>query len=128
MFTYKLADALQRKGFKVSQRTVHSMLKEMGYSMQANHKILEGKQNPDRDAQFHFINNSVIDFQKCYQPVISVDAKKKENIGQYKNTGTEWEPQGEPVSVNTYVFRIKNLAKHAHMAFMTSHAMKVGSV
>lgn len=109
--TYKLADALQCKGFKVSQKTVYTMLQEMGYSMQANHKILEGKQNPDRDAQFHFINNSVIEFQECYQPVISVDAKKKENIGQYKNMGVEWEPQGKPVSVNTYDFPNKESGK-----------------
>ncbi len=70
------------------------MLQEMGYSMQANRKIMEGKQNPDRDAQFHFINNQVKDFQNNDQPVISVDAKKKENIGQYKNTGVEWERHG----------------------------------
>ncbi len=109
--TYKLADALRLKGYKVSQKTVYLMLQEMGYSMQANRKIMEGKQNPDRDAQFHFINNQVKDFQNNDQPVISVDAKKKENIGRYKNAGVEWERHGQPVPVNTYDFPDKQAGK-----------------
>lgn len=102
--TYKLSEALRLKGYTVSQKTVYSLLQEMGYSMQANRKIMEGKQNPDRDAQFHFINKKVKEFQADEQPVISVDAKKKENIGQYKNAGYEWEKQGQPTLVNTYDF------------------------
>lgn len=102
--TYKLAEALRLKGYTVSQKTVYSLLQQMGYSMQANRKIMEGKQNPDRDAQFHFINKKVKEFQSDEQPVISVDAKKKENIGQYKNAGEEWEKQGQPTLVNTYDF------------------------
>ncbi len=111
--TYKLADALRFKGYKVSQKTVYTMLQELGYSMQANRKILEGKQNPDRDAQFHFINNQINEFQNCGQPVISVDAKKKENIGRYKNPGMEWELHGQPVPVNTYDFLDKEAGKAA---------------
>ena len=109
--TYKLSEALRLKGYKVSQKTVYSMLQEMGYSMQANRKIMEGKQNPDRDAQFHFINKKVKEFQADEQPVISVDAKKKENIGQYKNTGGEWEKHGQPTLVNTYDFPDKEKGK-----------------
>lgn len=109
--TYKLSEALRLKGYKVSQKTVYSMLQEMGYSMQSNRKIMEGKQNPDRDAQFHFINKQVKSFQADRQPVISVDAKKKENIGQYKNTGAEWEKQGQPTLVNTYDFLDKEKGK-----------------
>lgn len=109
--THKLAKALCKKGHKVSQKTVHTILQKMGYSMQANRKILEGKQNPDRDAQFHFINDQVAEFQASGQPVISVDAKKKENIGQYKNPGMEWEPKGCPVNVNTYDFPDKKAGK-----------------
>ena len=82
--TYKLSEALRKKGHKVSQKTVYLMLQELGYSMQANRKIKEGKQNPDRDEQFKFIYKRVKKFQATGQPVISVDAKKKENIGQYK--------------------------------------------
>ena len=109
--TYKLADALRLKGYKVSQKTVYSILQEMGYSMQANRKIMEGAQHPDRNDQFLFIYNKVKEFQLRKQPVISVDAKKKENIGQYKNTGLEWEKQGQPTNVNTYDFPDKENGK-----------------
>lgn len=109
--TYKLSEALRKKGHKVSQKTVYLMLQELGYSMQANRKIKEGDQNPDRDAQFNFIYNRVKDFQENGQPVISVDAKKKENVGQYKNTGMEWEPAGQPIGVNTYDFPDKEKGK-----------------
>lgn len=109
--TYKLAEALQAKGHQVSQKAVYSLLQEMGYSMQSNRKIMEGKQHPDRDKQFHFINRKVKKFQRQGQPVISVDAKKKENIGQFKNAGTEWEKRGQPVAVNTYDFPDKEKGK-----------------
>ena len=109
--TYKLAEALQAKGHQVSQKAVYSLLLEMGYSMQSNRKIMEGKQHPDRDEQFHFINRKVKKFQGQGQPVISVDAKKKENIGQFKNAGTEWEKRGRPVDVNTYDFPDKEKGK-----------------
>ncbi len=109
--TYKLSEALRKKGHKVSQKTVYLMLQELGYSMQANRKIKEGNQNPDRDAQFNYIYNRVKDFQANDQPVISVDAKKKENVGQYKNIGMEWEPSGHPIGVNTYDFPDKEKGK-----------------
>jgi hypothetical protein len=109
--TYKLAEALRKTGHNVSQKTVYLMLQEMGYSMQANRKIKEGEQNPDRDAQFNFIYEQVKNFQNDGQPVISVDAKKKENIGQYKNSGLEWEPVGKPTDVNTYDFPDKEKGK-----------------
>lgn len=109
--TYKLAEALQAKGHQVSQKAVYSLLQEMGYSMQSNRKIMEGKQHPDRDKQFHFINRKVKKFQRQGQPVISVDAKKKENIGQFKNAGAEWEKRGQPVAVNTYDFPDKEKGK-----------------
>lgn len=109
--TYKLAEALQAKGHRISQKAVYSLLQEMGYSMQSNRKIMEGKQHPDRDDQFHFINRKVKEFQEQGQPVISVDAKKKENIGQFKNAGKEWEKHGQPVAVNTYDFPDKDKGK-----------------
>ena len=109
--TYKLSEALRKRGHNVSQKTIYLMLQEMGYSMQANRKIKEGKQNPDRDAQFNFIYKQVKEFQGDGQPVISVDAKKKENIGQYKNAGMEWEPAGQPTDVNTYDFPDKEKGK-----------------
>jgi hypothetical protein len=109
--TYKLAEALQAKGHRISQKAVYSLLQEMGYSMQSNRKIMEGKQHPDRDDQFHFINRKVKEFQEQGQPVISVDAKKKENIGRFKNAGREWERHGQPVAVNTYDFPDKEKGK-----------------
>ena len=87
------------------------MLQDMGYSMQANRKIMEGEQHPDRNEQFLFIYNKVKEFQARRQPVVSVDAKKKENIGQYKNAGMEWEKHGQPTLVNTYDFPDKEKGK-----------------
>ena len=109
--TYKLAEALRSKGHLISQKSVYSLLQEMGYSMQSNRKKLEGSQHPERDEQFHYINAKVKEFQSKMQPVVSVDAKKKENIGQYKNNGQEWEKHGQPVNVHTYDFQDKELGK-----------------
>ncbi len=109
--TYKLAEALKSKGHLISQKSVYSLLQEMGYSMQSNRKKLEGNQHPDRDEQFHYINTKVKEFQSKMQPVVSVDAKKKENIGQYKNNGQEWEKHGQPTDVHTYDFQDKELGK-----------------
>jgi transposase len=102
--TRHLAAALQEQGHQVSHRTVYALLDALGYSLRANRKTAEGKQHPDRDAQFHFIAQQVRRFQHRNQPVISVDAKKKENIGNYANAGHEWEPQGQPRRVKTYDF------------------------
>jgi hypothetical protein len=109
--TSKLAEALKEKGHSISQKSVYTLLQEMGYSMQSNRKVLEGKQHPDRDSQFQFINQKVLSFQGAGLPVISVDAKKKENIGVFKNTGSEWEKCGQPVKVKTYDFPDKEKGK-----------------
>lgn len=102
--TYHLAEALTQQGHPVSQRTVYRLLEALGYSLQANRKTEEGASHPDRDAQFQFIYRQVKRFQKQKQPVISVDAKKKENIGTFAQSGREWEKQGRPTTVNTYDF------------------------
>ena len=102
--TYHLAQALTEQGHPVGQRTVCRLLESLGYSLQANRKIEEGAGHPDRDAQFQFIYRHVKRFQKHQQPVISVDAKKKENIGNYAQSGREWEKHGHPRRVNTYDF------------------------
>ncbi len=83
----------------------------MGYSLQSNKKTLEGNQHPDRDQQFQFMERKTRAFQKTNQPVISVDAKKKENLGQYRNPGREWRPVGDPELVNMHDFPDKNQSK-----------------
>lgn len=98
-------------GHQISQRTVCNLLVELGYSLQSNRKTNEGQNHPDRNAQFEHIQKTVQQFQQRVQPVISVDAKKKELIGEYKNGGQEWQPQGEPVSVKVYDFVDKALGK-----------------
>ncbi len=100
----KLADELKRKGHKTSHRMVGELLHEMGYSLQANRKTLEGGSHPDRNAQFEFIHNRVKAFQAEGQPVISVDAKKKELVGNFKNKGVEWRGKGSPEDVLVYDF------------------------
>ncbi len=109
--TYKLSEALKAKGHQISQKSVYVLLQKMGYSMQSNRKKMEGKQHPDRDDQFHFISAKVNELQQRDQPVISVDAKKKENVGLYKNEGKEWSIQGQPTTVNTYDFPDKEKGK-----------------
>lgn len=107
--TRKLAKELQKLGHQVSYRTVARMLGNSGYSLQANRKTREGKQHPDRDAQFQYINNKVRSFQRRGQPVISVDAKKRELVGDFKNGGREWQPKGQPERVRTHDFKDKEL-------------------
>jgi len=109
--TYKIAAALQAQGHRISQRSVHAILKDWGYSLQSNRKLEEGTQHPDRDAQFQYINRLVKRFQRRGQPVISVDAKKKENIGNFAKAGQEWERHGQPRRVNTYDFPDKDKGK-----------------
>ena len=99
-----LAKALQGKGFTLSELVVRRLLKDAGYSLQANAKTAEGRQHPDRDGQFRYINDAVLAHQGEAQPVISVDAKKKQLIGPYKNAGREWMPAGQPEQVNVYDF------------------------
>jgi hypothetical protein len=111
--TYRLAEALQQQGHPISQRTVHRLLMECGYSLQRNRKTEEGTDHPDRDAQFAFINRQVQGCRRRGQPVISVDTKKKENIGNFSNGGREWEPQGRPRRTKTHDFRADGEPKAA---------------
>ena len=100
----KLADGLRKLGHQVSYRTVARLLRELGYGLQANRKTHEGSDHPDRDVQFERINQTARAAIAAGEPVISVDTKKKELIGEFKNGGREWAPAGEPVQVNTHDF------------------------
>ena len=106
-----LADELKAKGHTVSHVVVGKLLKNQDYSLQANVKVLEGNQSPDRNAQFEHINAAVAAALKANQPVISVDTKKKELVGAYKNAGQEWLPSGEPVKVKVHDFIDKELGR-----------------
>ncbi len=105
----KLAAALAERGFEVSDRTVLRLLKRLGYSLQANQKTREGADHPDRDAQFAHINDTVARAIEQRQPVISVDTKKRELIGDFKAVGRELEPTGRPTLVRTHDFKDKDL-------------------
>lgn len=107
--TRTLAAQLQKQGHKVSHMTVDRLLHEMNYSLQSNRKVEEGKQSPDRDAQFRFINRKVQSFHRRGQPVISIDAKKKENLGNFRRHGDEWRPAAQPRRVRTHDFREESL-------------------
>jgi len=107
----QLAAALRAQGHPVSERTVNRLLHDLGYSLQSNRKTLEGSAHPDRDAQFLYINRRAKAFQKQGQPVVSVDTKKKELIGQFRNGGREWYPQGQPEEVEVHDFPSKTLGK-----------------
>jgi Rhodopirellula transposase DDE domain len=108
-----LARALDSLGHDVSHQTVARLLTDLGYSLQANRKTEEGKGHPDRDAQFEHINRKVRSFQRRGQPVVSVDTKKKESVGNYKNPGREWEPEGRQRRVKSKDFPDKVLGKVA---------------
>jgi hypothetical protein len=107
----KLAAALRDRGHTVSANTVRRLLRHLGFSRQGNDKANEGRGHPDRDAQFEHINACALEFQAADQPVISVDTKKKELIGNYKNAGTDWRPEGQPRRVNVHDFEDKELGK-----------------
>ena len=109
--TRKLAEELKKMGHKVSHSRVADMLRMLGYSLQANKKTIEGTSHPDRDQQFNYINEKCKEFQKENQPVISVDTKKKEYIGNFKNGGKELRPKNDPLLVNVYDFEDKELGK-----------------
>jgi len=109
----KLAAELVDQGFEVSSRSVLRLLHRLGYSLQANAKVTEGKQHPDRDAQFHYLNDMATSLIDDGQPVISVDTKKKELIGDYANGGTEWSPEGQPERVQVHDFADRTLGDHA---------------
>ena len=108
-----LSDELNRMGHKTSHRMVAELLHEMDYSLQANRKTLEGESHPDRNAQFEFINQKVKDLQTIDQPVISVDTKKKELVGDFKNGGKELRPKGDPEKVRVHDFKIPELGRVA---------------
>ncbi|MCC6579775.1 MAG: ISAzo13 family transposase, partial [Phycisphaeraceae bacterium] len=102
--TRKLAVELARQGHPVSDRTVAALLKAERYSLQANRKTREGSSHPDRDAQFGYINEQATLALKAGRPVVSVDTKKKELVGEFKNSGQEWQPRGQPLTVNVHDF------------------------
>jgi transposase len=109
--TRTLVAALKDDGFSVSSTTVGRLLRELGYSLQANVKTKEGGQHVDRDAQFRHINTKIKEHQEAGNPVISVDCKKKELVGNFKNGGREWNPEGEPVETNVHDFPIPGVGK-----------------
>lgn len=100
-------------GHEASHRLVAELLHEMGYSLQANRKAREGVDHPDRDAQFHYINRQVLKALASGDPAISVDTKKKELVGDFKNGGREWRPKGKPEEVRVHDFKIKELGRVA---------------
>ena len=109
--TIKLAAELRALGHRVSQASVWRLLDELGYSMQSNRKTRDGDGHPDRNAQFEFISTTVNDFLKRALPVVSVDTKKKELIGPFKNAGREWHRQGQPEHVKMHDFADPELGK-----------------
>jgi Rhodopirellula transposase DDE domain len=109
----KLASALASMGHSISPNSVRKLLTQIGYSRQFNRKADEGANHPDRNAQFEYINAQVLAAQAAGQPVISVDTKKKELVGNYRNAGSDWRPKGCPQRVNVHDFADKELGKVA---------------
>ena len=109
--TSKLAAELNARGHAVSPRTINTLLARLGYSLQSNRKTREGGKHPDRNAQFEHINAKAESFQESGQPVVSVDTKKKELVGDFKNGGREWQPKGHPEEVRVHDFKDKGLGK-----------------
>src|SRR3990167_1088722 len=106
-----ISDFLKEKGCLVSHRTVASILHDLEYSLQGNRKTKEGKNHPDRDGQFKYINKVVKKFLRVNEPVISVDTKKKELVGNYKNPGKEWKSKSSPEQVNGHDFPDPKVSK-----------------
>ncbi len=111
--TRKLAEALVGQGHRISHQTVARLLQAMGYNLQVNRKTREGASHPDRDAQFEYIAKQVRSYQRRGQPVVSVDTKKKELVGDFKTPGREWQPEGTPEEVRCKDFIDKVLGKVA---------------
>ncbi|WP_443729032.1 ISAzo13 family transposase, partial [Streptomyces bambusae] len=109
--TRVLARELTRAGHRVSADTVADLLREEGFSLQANAKTPEGGQHADQDAQFRYLNEQAREHRDAGQPVISVDTKKKELVGEFKNDGRQWRPAGDPVLVNMHDFADPKLGK-----------------
>jgi hypothetical protein len=122
--TQNLAKELRAQGFEISSVSVGTILKDQGYSLQANKKRFEGKQSPDRNEQFEYIATTVEEFQRHDCPVISVDAKKKELVGNYKNPGSEWRNKGDYLEVEAYDFIDEQKGKVTpYGIYDTSHNM-----
>lgn len=111
--TRNLAEELSKKNYRVTQRTVCDLLENLGYSLQSNRKTREGSQHPDRNAQFEFIYKKINRFQKKNFPIISVDTKKKELLGNFKNSGKEYRPKKNPIKVECHEFKKKGTEKAA---------------
>jgi hypothetical protein len=109
--TRNLADELARQGHNASAGTVGALLRQEGFSLQGNAKTVEGKQHPDRDAQFGYIGEQAREHLEAGDPVVSVDAKKKELVGEFKNGGREWRPKGSPARVDAHDFPDRELGK-----------------
>jgi hypothetical protein len=109
--TRRLAEELTRQGHPLCPRSVAALLTDAGYSLQANRKTREGAAHPDRNAQFEYINAQVAALQRRGQPVVSVDTKKKELVGDFKNGGREWQPAGQPEPVRVHDFQDRDLGK-----------------
>jgi hypothetical protein len=124
--TRHLAEELHaaKAGRAVSDHLVRNLLHDTGYSLQAVRKVREGTQHPDRDAQFQYINAIVQDFQQRGQPVISVDTKKKELVGDFKNAGREWQPKGQPETARVHDFLIPELGKVSPYGVYRSHPQR----
>jgi len=127
--TRNLADALTQLGHRVSDRTVARMLTDLGFSLQGNTKVLEGNQHIDRDAQFRYLHGQVTEHAAAGQPVISVDTKKKELVGTYKNGGKEYQPAKSPEPVNVHDFSRQGTRKSDPVRYLRcvrEHRMGVG--
>jgi transposase len=111
--TYELARALTDQGYSISAELVRRLLHQMGYSLQAPAKQLEGAQHKDRDAQFRYLNDQAAERLANDEPVISTDTKKKELIGSYANGGKEWQPAGEPTRANVHDFKDPTMGEFA---------------
>lgn len=106
--TRELSRELKKRGYTVSHSTVARLLKDAGYSLQSNRKTIEGKQHPDRNAQFEYISRRIKSQRRAGQPALSVDTKKKEIVGQFKNSGRMWRRKGQPIEVKTHDFPEKD--------------------
>ena len=116
----KLATALRAMGHEVSSSTIPKLLEELKYCRHSNRKTKEAGKHPDRDAQFEYINAKVEAFQAAGEPVISIDAKKKELLGEFKNGGSDYGPQGEPIEVNVTISRTRSWARSSLTRSRTS--------
>jgi transposase len=124
--TRKLAAELTAQGHRVSADTVGDLLREEGFSLQGNAKTIEGRRHPDRDAQFRYISEQARAHQDAGDPVISVDTKKKELVGEFRNAGREWRAKGQPVATRTHDFPGTARARRFPTGCMTSLATPAG--